>query len=149
MAWIRPIYNRTQEDVDEAIKKLNEWITTGETNITDLKGCFNVSDLNRIEGNIKYLSDTLNSLYYFSTVTTKTWGKDGLPTVTDINRLIANVRKIITAYHQSSNAPSLPTTLTTFEEVNDLEENLYRLKTLLDNMVQAFPECGAYTCGEG
>ena len=149
MAWVRPIYNRTQADVDEAIEKLNEWKANGEMNVSDLKGCFNSSDMNRIEDNIKYLSDTLNGLYYFSSVTTKTWGKDGLPTVTDINRLTSNVRKIITAYHQSSSAPSLPTTLTTFGEVNDLEENLYRLKLLLDNMIQAFPECGAYTCGEG
>jgi hypothetical protein len=149
MAWSRPVYDRTQADIDEAIRIVREWKANGEADISDLKGCFNATDMNRIENNIKYLSDTLTDLYYFSSVTTKTWGKDGLPTVTDVKRLTDNVQKIISSYHQSSSAPALPNTLSTFEEVNDLEENLHYLKSLLDNMIQAFPECGAYTCGEG
>ena len=61
--WINPVYDRTQEDVEYAKQKIAEWIAadTMENSLVvhDLKGCLNVSDLNRIEGNIKYLAEQI------------------------------------------------------------------------------------------
>ena len=146
--WIIPIFDRTQEDVKNALTKIAEWKQNGSTEVYDLKGCLNVSDINRIEGNIKYLSDELSKLCYFPNTISKTWDVSGLPDIENISRIIQNVAKIISAYHQNGTAPSLPETLLTYEEVNDLEHNLYLIKGILDDMITSFRECGTFNCGE-
>ncbi len=147
MAWITPVFDRTQDDVDFAISKIQEWKDSGVTDTTDLKGCFNVSDLNRIEGNIRYLADSLSELYYFATLTTKTWDRSGLPSITDVNRIVDNTRNLILSF--SEHAPELPTTLLTITDVNCIEENLYKVKEILDGMIISFMECDTFECGEG
>lgn len=147
MAWETPIFDRTQADIDFARRKIREWKSSGDRNTTNLKGCFNTLDINRIENNIQFLSDNLSELYYFSTVTTKTWDKSGLPTVDDINRLIRNTLTIISSICEDT--PELPTTLLTIEDVNCLELNINKLKMILDNMTASFLECDTFECGEG
>lgn len=147
MTWSEPIFDRTQADVDFAIKKIQEWKNSGATNITDLKGCFNVSDLNRIEDNTRYLSDKLSELYYFSSVTTRhNWNVAHLPTQSDIDRIIQNTRTLILSI--STEAPELPTTLLTIDDVNCIEFNLYKIKMILDEMTTSSVECGTFDCGE-
>lgn len=141
--WISPVHDRTQSDIDYAISQIQK----GNTR-TELKGCFNVTDINRIENNVRYIADRLNVLKYTNTIETKSWDMYGLPNVTEINRLINNVSKIITAYYKPADAPSLPTTLLTFEQVNALEKNLYMIKHLIDNEENEFRHCGTFNCGE-
>jgi hypothetical protein len=57
----------------------------------------------------------------------------GLPNITEVTRLISNVSKIITAYYKPADSPTLPNTLLTFAQVNDLEKMLYMIKHLIDN----------------
>ena len=146
--WLDPVFDRTQADVELAISKIAEWKKNGSTNVYELKGCLNVSDINRIEGNIQYLSNELSKLYYFPYTTSKSWDKVGLPTIVDITRIIGNIKKIINAYCQPSNSPTLPDTMLNYEQVNSIEENLYLIKAMLDNMVLSFRECGTFNCGE-
>lgn len=146
--WISPIYDRTQADVDFAISKIAEWKKNGNTNVYELKGCMNVSDINRIENDIQYLSDHLSEMYYFPHTVSKTWDVSGLPDINEVNRMIQNIREIISAFFQSRNAPNLPDTMLTYEQVNDVEENLFLIKNILDNMVRSFRECGTFYCGE-
>ena len=148
MTWIEPVFDRTQADVEYALNKMAEWRATGETNTSDLKGCFNVNDINRIENNIAYLATNLSSLYYFSAPVTKTWEQTQIPTVDDMNRILNNVRELNEAFYQSPEAPPVPDGLFTISQVNDLEENLYQLKTMLDNMISSFKQSGAFECGE-
>lgn len=147
MAWIEPIFDRIQADVDFALQQIQRWRDGGSLDITDLKGCFNVSDMNRIENDIQFLSDNLSDLYYFSTVNTKTWDKASLPTVVDINRMIENTRILVLSICED--APELPTTLVTFTDVNCIEGILNRLKMILDDMTASFLECDTFECGEG
>lgn len=146
--WISPIYDRTQSDVDFALSKIAEWKKSGNTNVYELKGCMNATDINRIENNIKYLSEHLSELYYFPHTTSKTWNVDGLPDINDINRIIQNIHKTISAFFQSNDAPNIPDTMLTYEQVNDIEKNLFLIKNILDNMVKSFRECGTFECGE-
>ena len=148
MTWIEPVFDRTQADVEYALKRLAEWRATGKTNTFDLKGCLNVNDINRIENNIAYLATNLSSLYYFSVPVTKTWEQTQIPTADDVNRILNNVRELNEAFYQSPEAPSVPDGLFTISQVNDLEENLYHLKTMLDNMISSFKQSGAFECGE-
>lgn len=147
MAWIEPIFDRIQADVDFALQQIQRWRDEGSSDITDLKGCFNVSDMNRIENDIQFLSDNLSDLYYFSTVNTKTWDKASLPTVVDINRMIENTRILVLSICED--APELPTTLVTFTDVNCIEGILNKLKMILDDMTDSFLECDTFECGEG
>lgn len=147
MAWIEPIFDRIQADVDFALQQIQRWRDEGSSDITDLKGCFNVSDMNRIENDIQFLSNNLSDLYYFSTVNTKTWDKASLPTVADINRMIENTRILVLSICED--APELPTTLVTFTDVNCIEGILNKLKMILDDMTASFLECDTFECGEG
>lgn len=149
--WSKPIYDRTQADVDYAksqIKyfKQNGGITDGK----DLKGCLNVDDLNRIEFNTEYLSDLLCTLYYFNNIKKHSdiWHTGGVPNVNHINRMIANVSKLQTAYFKPSGSPTLPNTLTHYENVNSIEKCIYLLKVMIDNMTSSFKECNTFECGE-
>lgn len=149
MAWIEPIFDRTQADIDYAIRMLREWKENPSATPFDLKGCFNFNDINRIEGNIKYLSEELTSLYYFSNITSKTWGRGALTvTPSEINRIRGNITILLNSFFKDEKAPTIPDTLLTFQQVNDLEYNLYLIKQMLDNMVASFKECGVAECGE-
>jgi hypothetical protein len=147
MAWIEPIYDRSVSDVEYALQKIKELRNSGATNTTDLKRCFNVSDMNRIEGNIRYLADALTDLYYFNDIVTKTWERDDVPTESDITRVIENTRSLVLSF--SEHAPDLPTTLLTITDVNCIEETLNRVKMILDGMITSFQECDTFECGEG
>ena len=141
--WISPIYDRTQSDIDYALSQIKKG-----NNSLELKGCFNVTDINRIENNCRYIADRLNVLKYTNTITTKTWVMYGVPNITEVARLINNVVLLIDAYYQSPDAPLLPSTLLTYEQVNSLEKNLYMIKHLIDEEENEFRFCGTFNCGE-
>lgn len=141
--WISPIYDRTQSDIDYALSQIKKG-----NNSLELKGCFNVTDINRIENNCRYIADRLNVLKYTNTITTKTWDMYGVPNITEVARLINNVVLLIDAYYQSPDAPLLPSTLLTYEQVNSLEKNLYMIKHLIDEEENEFRFCGTFNCGE-
>lgn len=141
--WMSSIHDRTQTDVDFAIKQMQ----TGNA-LSELKGCFNVGDINRIENNSRYLADRLNVLQYSNTIQTNSWNMDDVPDVSAIARLINNVAALIKAYYKPSGAPSLPDTLVTYEQVNSIEKNLYMLKHLIDEEENEFRHCGTFNCGE-
>jgi hypothetical protein len=151
MAWRSPIYDRTQADVDYAITKIAEWTAAQLTGqpvvVTELKGCLNVTDIVRIEDNIKYLADMLTSLHYPPNTSSKTWSIDGLPTLADVNRILDNVRAIIEAFYQQENVPEVPKTMLHYTDVNDVELNLLKIKQLLDAMIGSFRKSGTFTCG--
>lgn len=147
-SWIEPVFDRTQTDVEFAIAQISEWKKNGFTTTSELKGCLNTTDMNRIENDIQFLSDRLTSLYYFSVIDTKTWNRSMLPTITEIERILGNVQNLIRSYFQSNSAPPVPETMLTYEQVNHIEENLYHIKKILDDMISSFRECGTFNCGE-
>lgn len=146
--WTEPVFDRTIEDVVSAITQIIEWETTGIGGITMLKGCLNVPDINRIEDNIAFLTNELSALYYFPRTTSKSWTMEKLPNTKDVERIISNISKIITEFFQIPEAPELPDTMLTYEHINSLEENLYHIKNILENMVEMFRECNTFECGE-
>ena len=146
--WIEPVFDRTFADVSYAIAQINEWKATGTGGITMLKGCLNVVDIERIENNITFLSNELSALCYFPRTTSKSWTLERLPNERDVSRIIGNIEKIITEYFQIPDAPALPNTMLTYEHINSLEENLYHIKNILDDMITLFRECGTFDCKE-
>ena len=152
MSWIEPIYDRTQSDVDYALAMIEHFkdVEGGVTDGLDLKGCVNVSDLTRIDRNIIYLCDELWKYYYFCSVgTSQAWSTSRIPDTWEINRIIGNIQGLLSAYYKPENAPNLPKTLLSYTDINAIEENLFRIKEMLDNMIADFRECGTFNCGEG
>ena len=143
--WQEPIFDRTQEDVDFAIRKIAEWIAKGEVEVYDLKGCLNVSDINRIESNIAYLAKQLSG--YSIDVTTKQWTKNDIPMENDIQRIISNVRALVTGFYQVNYAPSIPQSMLSYEDINAIERNLDLIKFLIECMVNSFRRSGTFQSG--
>ncbi len=115
--------------------------------VYELKGCLNLLDLNRIEGNIAYLAEMMESFSYSPNIHGKHWGRVDLPNQNDMSRIIENIRALISAFYSPDNPPSLPTTMLSYKDINAIEENLYLIKQLLDNMVNSFKIVGTIKSG--
>ena len=149
--WIDPVFDRTQEDVEFAIEKIAEWVAANITGnplvVHDLKGCLNVSDINRIEGNISYLAGELTRLYYPPDTSTKSWSVSDMPNEQDVSRILYNVRALITAFYKHNDAPEVPNRMLDYNDVNAIELNLSLIKELLDCMTASFQKSGTIKSG--
>lgn len=158
MAWIAPIYDRTLEDV-LALKELIEFInTTGWDSILippdwyNPKGALNAVDLNRIQGNIEYISDELilAGVTVSLDMSNPIWGRSSYLLLSNINVIRSNVNALIEKWHVNPDAPMIEfTTTMTYDDLNDIEENIYQLKSFIDlwkSNIQ--PSCGAIECGQ-
>lgn len=141
--WQNPVFDRTQADVNYAKAQLSKNI-----NDTELKGCFNVTDINRIENNTRYLADELCKLYYFNNIQTSPWAMGEIPRAIYVNRIINNVGRLWDKYQKPNGSDALPPSILTYGHANSIEKNLYLIKEMLDNMVGSFRECGTFNCGE-
>ena len=115
--------------------------------VYDLKGCLNLLDLNRIEGNIAYLAEKMESFSYAPNIRGKQWTNEDMPNQNDMSRIVENIRSLIAAYYSPDNPPSLPTTMLTYNDINAIEENLYLIKQLLDCMQSSFKIVGTIKSG--
>ena len=125
----------------------NEALVANIVAVYELKGCLNLTDINRIEGNITYLADKMASYAYSPTVHSKQWRMVDLPNQYDISRIIGNIRNLISVYYPPHDPPDLPTTMLSYEDINAIEENLFLLKQMLDWMESSFRKSGTIVCG--
>lgn len=128
MAWITPVYDRTDNDVDYVTYLFNK----GYSNLTelekadwdsDLKGSLNCSDLNRIEGNMSILATDLSV-----TITTKTnWVTTNILSTKydntgDVQRITSNLQLLCDAVTLPDDSPSVPAPpLNDIYKINDIE----------------------------
>ena len=115
--------------------------------VYDLKGCLNLLDLNRIEGNIVFLAELMESYSYAPNIHGKQWTIADMPTQNDMSRIIENIRALIDAFYSPNNPPSLPTTMLSYTDINAIEENLYLIKQMLDVMQSSFKKVGTIKSG--
>lgn len=130
MPWVTPVSDRTQADVDSAKALIVSWRAQAQPQVivttSDLRGCFNYSDLNRIEGNTSYLIGEANLVrpgVPLDLVTRSDWGRDDVPTSGDIIRVIQNVAKLKERIAVAG-GPSLPVSILSYTDANAIEENL-------------------------
>ena len=125
--WITPITDRTQSDVYNKTPK----------------GYLNISDLNRIEGNIKVLSDILHL-----GLTVQTWSYDTLVTKTRMQNILNNINAIKNAWQAAGvdDTPALP--INNIDKVNTIEKILLdTYKSRIANE-KAYIYCGYGYCGQ-
>ena len=115
--------------------------------VYELKGCLNLLDLNRIEGNIEFLAENMEQFAYSPNIHHKQWNRENMPNQDDMSRIIENIRALVSAFYSPANPPSLPTTMLTYNDINAIEENLYLIKQLLDVMRSSFKQTGTIKSG--
>ncbi len=148
MAWEEPIFDRTKEDVDYALRKLEEWKGEDNPTVYKLKGCLNVDDLNRIEDNIKYLSEELNNYAYDNETIYKNWVITDTVTKESVDRILGNANNLVNAYYQITSSPNVPSKMITFVQVNNLEKLLFDIKKAVTDMENSFRLCGSFVSGQ-
>ncbi len=154
MRWIVPVVDRTLLDVQDALIQIEAWrtqVANGQSpTVTELKGCLNVTDLNRIEANTRYISEFLRAYGFQTNVTTKVdWTDEDLPNATDVNRIIDNIKEIRNKYYEPAGMPSLPQTMVSFSDINAIERSLMLFREMLLGMVGAFRRSGTFVSGQG
>jgi hypothetical protein len=148
MIWVATVTDRTQRDVEEALSKLaewREWISVGLVPETqELKGCLNVSDLNRIENNLGYLIELVKGFDPEETEINdyvKTdWSVADIPNISDIERILGTLRDIRVKYDIPLSQTPVPDTMLHFDDVNRVEENLNLLRFKLFEVAQSISE---------
>ena len=115
--------------------------------VYELKGCFNLLDLNRIEGDIDYLAEIMESFSYSPNIHGKLWDRVDMPNQNDMSRIVENIRSLISAFYPPDNPPPLPTTMLSHDDINSIEENLYLIKQILDCMQTSFKKVGTIKSG--
>lgn len=149
------IFNRTQLDVDNAIKIREEKIKTfqklTESDISILeRGMLTFNTLNRIENKQQELKELFSSIGYWNTnlVANRTWSDhEEVFTKEDFQRIIDNENILRNAFFVYSDTPNTPTISFGYEDINSLEKILYDLENMISVVKSSFKECGTFECG--
>lgn len=143
MAWISPIYDRTQADVD-----LIRLDPTNENN----KGAYNYTDLNRIENNCEYVMNLLNDsglFYYPITIQVKTdWNVKDIPHIEEINRIRKNILILKNGMNLGEEYKEIEFSKTMdYIKANILEKDLYLIKYIIEISQRELRKCNTFFCG--
>lgn len=151
------ITNRTQGDVTRRAElarkgianmtsaELAEWLAPS-------KGAYNYTDLNRVEEAVAKLDSYLVALDRVEGLhATRTWKANDVPSATDMQRYIANIKLIRAAlpelHHVMPQAPASMVNLT-YEGANAIEEILSVAMQYVESKIQTFPFSGEIYGGE-
>ena len=157
------IFDRTQNDVDTAIRLRNEKvkldpITMQPTNLDELtptelktlnKGTFNYTDLNRIENKQEELKNLFNDMGYWNTpITNKEWGENDIFNVNEFQRIIDNTNVLRQAFFVYKETPNTPPVSYHYKDINALEKILNDLDVMINDVKSRYKRCGTFRCGE-
>ena len=140
------ITDRTRADVDRyAELQAKGWrgMTDEEKSEwgTSLKGAYNLSDMNRVESAVEYVSNRLTEAgYVVLPIVKKDWNVNDKPTLNDIKRYMKNIADIRAALTIFSTTPEAPTTekRLTYQMANDMEQILIDIDDLVSRMASAY-----------
>lgn len=157
------IFDRNQEDVNAAIRIINEKVrlnpvtmkpenaeplTEAEIEILE-RGTITLNTINRIETKQDTLKRIFNKMGYWDIhITTKQWDGTQIFDKTELERLFENTQMLKKAFFVYNNTPALLTALYHWENINSLEKILYDLEYMANNVVNNYRECGNFECGE-
>lgn len=149
------ITNRTQEDVDKALKirdeKVKAFQTLSEDDINTLeRGTLTINTLNRIEEKQAELKNLVNGLGYWNTpIENKTdWTYTDIFTESDFQRIIDNENILRNAFFTYKDTPATPDISFHYEDINSLEKILLDLDIMINDVKSNYRECGNWDCGE-
>lgn len=148
------IFERTQEDVDEAKKirdeKVKNFKTLSEDEINTLeRGFFTINTLNRIEQKQHELYTNLLEYGYDTSCINKTdWANNDIVVLSVYTRLLNNLDNLKNGFTYLKDGAATPTSMLDIESMNAVEKILYDIENLMNNMVNSWIYvCDEYYCG--
>ena len=157
------IFDRTQNDVDTAIRLRNEKVkfapitmqpinpeelTESEIAILE-KGTITYNTLNRIEDKQDELKNLFNEMGYWNTPTTnKVWGENDIFNVDEFQRILDNTNVLRNAFFVYKDTPNTPPISYHYNDINALEKILYDLDVMINDVKSHYKECGNFESGE-
>ena len=148
------IFDRTQNDVDTAIRLRKEKVQTfqelSENEVATLeKGTLTINTLNRIEEKQEDLKGILNDMGYWNTpITNKVWGENDIFNVVDFQRILDNTNVLRQAFFVYKDTPNTPPISYYWDDINALEKILYDLEAMIYDVKSNYRECGTFESGE-
>lgn len=128
MAWIDPVYDRTQGDIASQTPK----------------GYYNADDLNRIEQDCEYLA-----AIFGVALSTRAWARTDFPTPGEFERILANLNALRDAYFLYQTTPTTPQNpVNEYHKANDIEQILRDLYTLYEDNKRAVMYTGEPFAGQ-
>lgn len=145
------IYDRTAQDVETARAQRG-------TALTPLKGCYNVSDLNRVESAVKLLAAALTSAGYPVEITPvlkgdkaedREWQEGDVLYRPQWTTYLNNVQRLRYAYYTLAETGELPKPEDKLGYVgaNNIEKILADIDQLIDCMKASYRRCGTFRAG--
>lgn len=121
--WITPIFDRTYGDVITA---------EGQRDLVNPKGCYNYTDLNRIENNTKYVMEDMLARKIIrvppALAIKLNWVETDIPTKDDMSRIIKNVQMLMSL--------SNPEITDTFDIIYESTQFTYSLANSIEHNLQ-------------
>lgn len=151
------IYDRTQADADRrdalAARGYIDWTADEKAEwLAGMKGAYNATDLNRVGEALLYIQDELNGYGYSVGVSVKTnWVRTDKPTAAQMENYLAQVEKIRTVLEVFQTTPETPSTMEglTFQRANDIEEILFDVQRVIEQVAAGFLRSNAFTMWSG
>lgn len=145
------IYDRTAQDVETAR-------TQRGTTLTPLKGCYNISDFNRVELAVKTLAATLTAAGYPVEITPvlkggkaedREWQEGDIVRRAQWMTYLDNVQRLRDAYYTLAETGELPAPgdKLGYEDANNIEKILADIDLLLGEMTSSYRRCGTFRAG--
>lgn len=107
--------------------------------LSDNKGSYNYTDLNRVAGAVLYVAEELAASGYSVTVTAKQgWTETDIPTQADIDQYLADIAEIRSALPVPSDTPKVPTMPLDYRKANDIESILILVDQLVQNIAKSW-----------
>ena len=148
------IFDRTQNDVDTAIRLRKEKVQTfqelTENEIAILeKGMITLNTLNRIEEKQEDLKGIFNDMGYWNVpITNKSWDNTQIFYEKEFQRIIYNLNVLRDAFFVYADTPKTPSISYHWQDINALEKILYDLDVMINDVKSHYRECGTFECGE-
>lgn len=151
------ITDRTQADADrvsylaQKVAKKTATDTEIAEYLTDLKGAYNASDLNRVGAAVEYVAGRLNEYGYLVSVEPKKdWVMGDIPTPSQMTAYLNDVSKLRAMLTVAQTTPEVPEDMEklTWQEANDIEQILVDLDAMLTRMAAAWFYSGDLYSGE-
>lgn len=137
------IFDRTAEDVQTAREQRG-------TVTTPLKGCYNATDLNRVEAAVEAIAAELNSAGYGVAVNPRTYAETDIIRRSDFAAYLADIQAIRDAISVRESTPELPAADAKLDYVgaNNIEKILADLDELIGWMKYSQKYCGTFAAGQ-
>ena len=135
------VFDRTQSDV-ERVKRLTAALVAGTATaaervefVAGMKGAYNATDLNRVGAAVEYLTGVLHGMgYTVPTSPVTDWTEDSIQNTEQMAVYLENIHKLRDCLpYVAPDAPGSMGALT-WQQANAIEEILYRLEIILQEI---------------